>query len=57
MIRTTNIYLDKTSGFRLYISMEIENILKWENHQQVILSVHDGKLIIGSSISETEVPA
>ena len=57
MIKTTNVYLDKTGGFRLYISMEIENILKWANHQQVILSVHDGKLIIVPSISKTEAPA
>ncbi len=27
MIKTTNVYLDKTGGFRLYISMDIENTL------------------------------
>ena len=44
MIGTTNAYLDKSGGMRLYIPRDVVSELGWKNHDKLILKQRDGKL-------------
>ena len=57
MIKATNIYIDKAGGFRIYISRDIEKQLNWKDHEQVMVAVTNGKLVIEKTPEELEVPA
>lgn len=46
MIATTNVYLDRSGGIRLYIPRNVVSGLGWKNHERVILKQRDGKLKI-----------
>lgn len=59
MIKSTKVLLDKTGGLRIYISQEIEDELAWRNHEEVILKVESGRLVIfpSSSLEKSYVEA
>jgi bifunctional DNA-binding transcriptional regulator/antitoxin component of YhaV-PrlF toxin-antitoxin module len=46
MISTTKIYVDKKGGGRVYIPQEIRRALGWQDHEGIILSQVDGKLLV-----------
>ena len=58
VIKTTKVLLDKTGGLRVYVSQELEDILEWKNHEEVVLKVESGRLLIfPTSMLKVEAPA
>ncbi|WP_153280131.1 hypothetical protein [Thermoplasma sp. Kam2015] len=56
MIKTTKVYLDrKTGGLRIYIPRDMAMLLKWNDHENIVLMQKGSQMtVIKDSITERQ---